>query len=203
MEITTSPHRPASTPWGRLVALVVILAPVSILALLPSGLGLQRYVISGDSMDSGIGGGIATGTVVFEREVPVGDLRVGDVITYRPPSSYGYDGMVTHRIVEVGPSGILTQGDAERRPDPWVLRPEEPTLPRVAFTLPWVGYAYLFLVHPNTWLLLVGSGVLLALLAASPLIRRRRLAPTLVEEPAGDRELAVPARSPELSGGPE
>src|SRR6201999_3525964 len=40
MEITTSPHRPASTPWGRLFAIVVILGPVTILVLLPIGLGL-------------------------------------------------------------------------------------------------------------------------------------------------------------------
>ena len=65
MEITTSPHRPASTPWGRLVALVVILAPVTALVLLPIGLGLQRWV-AGHRFDW------ASGKV---QEVTITDVR--------------------------------------------------------------------------------------------------------------------------------
>jgi signal peptidase I len=170
MEITTSPHRPASTPWGRLLVLVVILGPVTILVLLPIGLRLERYVMSGNSMD----GSIDRGSVVFERAVPINDLRVGDVITYRPPASSAVEGMVTHRIVSIGPEGIVTQGDAEASPDPWWLHPEEPTMPRVVFTLPLVGYAYLVFLDPYTLLLgLVAAGVL-ALLLVSELVRRPR-----------------------------
>src|SRR6478736_4707641 len=123
MEITPSPHRPAPTPWGRLLAFVIVLAPVSILVLLPIGLGLERYVMSGDSMDAG-DRGISQGTVLFEREVPLSEVRVGDVITYRPPASSGVDGMVTHRVVAVHEGAVVTQGDAEASRDPWVLRDE-------------------------------------------------------------------------------
>jgi len=183
MEITTSPHRPASTPWGRLLALVVILAPVSILVLLPIGLGLDRYVMSGDSMDSGTAGGISQGSVVFERAVPVGDLRVGDVITFRPPAGSGADGLVTHRIVSVGPEGIRTRGDAEPVRDPWVLHPREATLPRVVYTLPWVGYGYLVIFHPISRLLMVGSAVLLVLLITSEIRGRRAASIAAGEDP--------------------
>jgi len=193
MEITTSPHRPASTPWGRLLALVVILGPVSILVLLPIGLGLERYVMSGDSMDSGAEGGIPQGAVVLERRVPVGDLRRGDVITYRPPRSSGVDGLVTHRIVQIGPHGIVTRGDAEPAADPWVLDPQEPTLPRVVHTLPWVGYVYLVVFHPVTRVLLAGSVALLVLLLATEFRRRREVATTA---PADPGEVGVPARGP-------
>lgn len=177
MEITTSPHRPASTPWGRLLALVVILGPVSVLVLLPIGLGLQRYVMTGDSMAGDGPGAIGRGTVVFERAVPVSDLRPGDVITYRPPPSAEVEGMVTHRIVEIGPEGIRTQGDANPEPDPWLLDPDGPVVPRVVFTLPYVGYAYLALADPLLWLLAGGSLglVLLAMTAAS-----RRPKPSVV-----------------------
>lgn len=181
MEITTSPHRPASTPWGRLLALVVILAPVSILVLLPIGLGLDRYVMSGDSMDSGAAGGISQGSVVFGRPVPVGDLRVGDVITFRPPAAADADGFVTHRIVSIGPAGIRTRGDAEPVRDPWVLHPQDATLPRVVYTLPWVGYGYVVIFHPISRLLMAGSAVLLVLLITSE-IRGRRTAPAAVGE---------------------
>ena len=171
MEITTSPPRPAPTPWGRLVALVVVLAPVTILVLLPIGLGLQRYVITGHSMDGERPGGLARGTVVFERPVPVSDLRPGDVITYRPPASADVDGLVTHRIVDVSPSGIRTQGDAQAEPDPWLLQPEGPVVPRVVLAIPLVGYAYLALADPLLWLLVAGA-VGLVLLAVTSAVRR-------------------------------
>jgi signal peptidase len=174
MEISTSPHRPAPTPWGRLLVLVVILGPVTVLVLLPIGLGLDRYVMSGASMN----GGIDQGSVVFEQSVPVGDLRVGDVITYRAPASSGTDKMVTHRIVAIGPDGIVTQGDAAAATDPWTLRPDRPTVPRVVFALPWVGYAYLVILHPHTWvLLLVSLGMLGVLLSSEPVRRRRTVTP--------------------------
>lgn len=185
MEITTSPHRPASTPWGRLLALVVILGPVSVLVLLPVGLGLDRYVMSGDSMDSGAAGGIPQGSVVFERDVPVGDLRRGDVITFRPPASSGVDGLVTHRIVRTGPRGIITRGDAEPARDPWVLVPDEPTLPRVVYTLPWVGYLYLVIFHPVTRVVLAASVGLLVLLVATEVRRRRERARGAPSGPSG------------------
>lgn len=185
MEITPSPHRPAPTPWGRLLALVVVLGPVSILVLLPIGLGLERYVMSGDSMDAG-DYGIAQGTVLFERAVPVGDVRVGDVITYRPPSSSGVDRMVTHRVVEVRGDDIITQGDAEPERDPWVLRGDPPSVSRVVFTLPLVGYAYLLVADPGVWALVVVSAAMLALLLSGEMRKRRRVIP--VAEPALVRE---------------
>jgi len=170
MEITTSPHRPTATPWSRLLVLVVILGPVTALVLLPIGLGLQRYVVSGHSM----AGGIDRGSVVFERVVPVSDLRVGDVITYRPPASTGIEGRVTHRIVDIDPAGITTKGDANARPDPWRLEPEGPTLPRVAFTVPWVGYAYLVALQPHAQLAIFAVAFLAAVLLHGGLARRRR-----------------------------
>ena len=160
MEIETAPHRPAPTPWGRLLLFVVVLGPVTFLVLLPIGLGLERYVMTGDSM----AGSIGRGSIVFERVVPVSDLRPGDVITYDPPATADVDGMVTHRIVAIGPDGIVTKGDAEAAVDPWKVRSEQPTMSRVAFSVPWVGWAYLFLFHPRGWLLTVGSAIALTLL---------------------------------------
>lgn len=180
MEITTSPHRPASTPWGRLLALVVIIGPVSVLVLLPIGLGLERYVMTGDSMAGDRPDSISRGSIVFERLVPVDELQVGDVITYQPPESAHVDGMVTHRVVAIGPEGITTQGDAEPDPDPWRLDDGSSTVPRVTFTLPWVGYVYLALADPFLWLpVALGVGAL-ALLVASGNRRDRHTPATLV-----------------------
>src|SRR6478736_7017749 len=172
MEITPSPHRPAPTPWGRLLAFVIVLAPVSILVLLPIGLGLERYVMSGDSMDAG-DHGISQGTVLFERAVPVNELHVGDVVTYRPPEAAGADGLVTHLVVAVRATGVVTQGDAEPQRDPWLLANDAPDVSRVVFRLPWVGYAYLLVADPGTWLIVVLCAAALALLLSGELNRRR------------------------------
>ena len=91
MEIITAPYRPASSTWRRVLVLVAVLAPVTLLALLPMGLGLDRYVMTGDSMAPAI----HRGSVVLERDVPVGDLRVGDVVTFHPPSDFDVAGPVT------------------------------------------------------------------------------------------------------------
>lgn len=201
MEITTSPHRPASTPWGRLIALLVVLGPVSVLVLLPIGLGLDRYVMAGHSMDSGADGGIAQGSVVFERQVPVSDLRVGDVITYQPPAAAGVDGLVTHRIVRITTDGILTRGDNEAARDPWVLRPQQPTLPRVVYTLPWVGYVYLVVFHPLTRVALAGTTALLLVLVAGEIRRRRGHAAAPVGDHDGPERPVGAATTGETEGG--
>ena len=181
MEIETAPRHPAPTPWGRLVLFVVLFGPVTLLVLLPIGLGLQRYVITGDSMT----GGIDRGSIAFERAVPVSDLRVGDVVTYRQPEADD-DTMVTHRIVSIQPDGIRTQGDAEPSADPWVLVPEEPTVSRVEFSLPWIGWAYLFLFHPQGWVLTVGAAAALVFLMTRRL--RHPVATVRVLDPIGTRE---------------
>ena len=162
MEITTSPPRRATTPWGRLLLLVVVVAPVSVLVLLPIGLGLQRYVVTGGSMAGDRADSIARGSLVLERLVPVDELRPGDVITFRAPTGSGARSTITHRVVSVGPDGIRTRGDADPNRDPWLLEPGGSVVPRVAWTLPGVGYAYLALDDWRFWAglaVLVGAGV--------------------------------------------
>lgn len=185
MEITTAPRPPAPAPWGRLLLCVALFGPVTLLVLLPIGLGFERYVMTGHSM----AGSVDRGSVAFERVVPVSDLRVGDIITYPRPGDADEQAMVTHRIVSVGPDGIVTRGDAEPAVDPWVLRPSEPTISRVEFVVPWVGWAYLFLFHPPGWALVIASAVALVLLT------RWRVRPRITPAEPGrtDESRPVPA----------
>ncbi|MDF1602943.1 hypothetical protein [Nocardioides sp. YIM 152315] len=195
MEITTAPRPPAPTPWGRWVLLVVLIAPVTVLVLLPIGLGLERVVITGSSMDGPRDGGLSRGSIAFERIVPVSDLRVGDVITYQRPGAADGDAMVTHRIVATGPEGIVTRGDAVPTADPWTLRPEEPTLRRVEFAVPWVGWAYLLHLNPVGWALTVGSALVLVALGAQ---RHRRRTPSLRPAEGPAEPVTTPARAREV-----
>ena len=95
------------------------------LVLLPSLLGWQRYAIVSGSMT----GTYDRGSLVLDEVVPVGELQVGDVITYTPPAG---DHLITHRIAWIGrdPSGARayrTKGDANPVADPWTFRLDRPT----------------------------------------------------------------------------
>ena len=161
MEITTAPRPPAPAPWRRLALCAALFAPVTLLVLLPIGLGFERYVMTGHSM----AGSVDRGSVAFERVVPVSDLQVGDIITYPRPDGPDGHSMVTHRIVSVAPDGIVTRGDAEPAVDPWVLRPTAPTVSRVELVVPWVGWAYLLLFHPPGVVLVIASAIALVFLS--------------------------------------
>jgi signal peptidase len=121
------------------VACVAALAFVVLAILLPSLLGLQRYVITGGSMT----GTIPKGAVIYSRITPVGQLRVGDIITFHPP---GYPTAVTHRIIAVaagadGTPAYSTKGDFNETADPWnPVTLNEPQQARYVFQIPVLGY---------------------------------------------------------------
>lgn len=147
---------------SRLTSLAVNLTLVSITLaaaayVVPSLLGYERYVITGGSMS----GEFERGSVVFSRTVPAEDLRVGDVITYEPPSSSGVHTLVTHRIVRIGTDDVgrqvlRTQGDANPDPDPWRFTLTDGEQAVVSFHVPYVGWALIALADRETRMLLVG-----------------------------------------------
>ena len=170
MEIEPVPRRRKLSSRARLLLALAVLTPVTLFALMPAMFGLERYVISSDSM----AGSIDRGSVVFERVVPVGDLEVGDVITFRPPDGYGESGLVTHRIVEMHDGYLRTQGDANPAPDAWVLSTTTATQERVVFHVPYVGYPFLGSARRTVWLVvLLVPLLLLALARATDVVRRR------------------------------
>lgn len=116
------------------------LIPVIAVGLTLAGylLGISAYVITGGSMT----GEISKGSLAIDRSVPVGDLQVGDVITFQPP---GVSGNVTHRITEITTAGdgrrvLKTKGDFNEAEDPWVFTLDRPLVARYLFNIPWLGY---------------------------------------------------------------
>lgn len=137
----------------------VIATAVAALMLLPGVLGLDRYVITGGSMS----GTFERGTLVFERQVPVSDLEVGDVITYLPPAQSGVTELVTHRIISIEPAApgsdqlvFQTKGDANEAADPWTFQLSQPVQPRVEGWLPEVGWIFIALTLPLVRMLVIG-----------------------------------------------
>lgn len=141
---------------------------LGLVLVVPALLGFDRYVITGGSMT----GTVDKYAVVFEREVPVDELAVGDVITYLPPADSGTRSLVTHRIITIGasPEGhrvLRTQGDANPDPDPWRFELVQPTVNRMSFHVPYVGWPLIALADPDKRrLLLGGPAVVIGLMAA-------------------------------------
>jgi len=151
--------------WAGAAATVLCLLLAAIL-LVPAALGFQRYVIVSGSMS----GTYDRGSIVFDEEVPVSDLKVGDSITYEPPAGASPEELLTHRIVWIGHDKgggavFRTQGDANPIADPWTFSLDKPEQARVAFSVPYVGYLLAALSIPTVRMLAIGiPAVLVALL---------------------------------------
>lgn len=150
----------------RALSLLATLAAVGLAALLllPGVFGMQRYVITGGSMEPTI----AKGSLVFSDLVPTASLRSGDVVTYRPPAGEGPAGLVTHRIVwrgrdKDGALGFRTKGDANAAADPWRFG-LGPAQARVRFAVPYLGYGLAYASRPQVRRLLIGVPALLVVL---------------------------------------
>jgi signal peptidase I len=144
-----------------LLGLAIVLCAA---ALIPWALGLNRYVINGHSMEPTI----PYGSVAFDESVPIADLAVGDVITFKPPPEYAVNQLVTHRIHAIGKTDtgertFTTKGDNNSAPDPWTMTFDQDTQARVKFHVPYVGYLYIAL---NVWWVRMLVIVLPALAAA-------------------------------------
>ena len=143
------------------------------LMLLPGLLGCQRYVITSGSMT----GTYDRGSVVFDKVVPVSDLRVGDAITYTPPAGSGPSGRITHRIAwigsdQLGRQALRTKGDANESADPWTFTLDGATQARVAFHVPYVGYVLSALAIRQVRMVLIGLPALLIAFAVLVGFRR-------------------------------
>lgn len=171
--ITTAPRR--SGRWVRILInlFLALTLLVGIALLVPTALGLQRQVITENSMS----GSISLGSVVFSEMVPVADLRVGDVITYLPPPESGIDQLVTSRIVSITGDVIRTKGDAVSEADPWLLTLSSPSQARVKYDVPYVGYVFIAFQGRGFLMLLIGlptaALVLAGLLQLLGALRRR------------------------------
>jgi signal peptidase I len=153
---------------GRWVCGSALLAAVivAMLVLLPSLFGWQRYAIVSGSMT----GTYDRGTLVLDEVVPVADLKVGDVITYLPPSGAGPDHLITHRIAWIGKDGsggriFRTKGDANQVADPWTFRLSQPTQARVRFGVPHVGRVLWALSRKDVRMVIIALPALLIALS--------------------------------------
>lgn len=194
---------PVRRAGGWVVNIAVLLVVVAGLAwLAPSVLGYTRYVITGGSMT----GTYDIGTVVFEKQTPVKDLRVGDVITYLPPADSGVDHLVTHRVTKMEPArggGVLftTKGDNNATADPWHFKLTGNQQPVVQFSVPKAGWVFIALADRHNRMLFIGGpaalialGALVQLLLGLRGSRTEDHAEGPVTVPAPPRRISIPAQ---------
>jgi signal peptidase len=148
-------------------AVLAALALAALLVVYPKARGYETYVITGKSMT----GSISRGALIYSQPVPVGELRVGDVITFAPPGS---SKPVTHRLIGIersqsGEPVFRTQGDNVLSPDPWAMTPSTPTTPRYVAQIPYLGYVVAAFSLPVGRVLLI---LLPAVLVALGILRR-------------------------------
>lgn len=166
---------------AAVTAAAIIAMIIAALMFVPGLLGIDRYVITGGSMS----GTFERGALVFEVQVPVSELRPGDVITYLPPADSGVTELVTHRILSVEPnpdgSGtrmFRTQGDANDAVDPWTFTLADSVQPKVVGWIPAVGWVFIALSDARIRMPAIGvPAAFIALLFLRDLVRatgRRR-----------------------------
>jgi signal peptidase I len=150
---------------GRVFCALLTAAGILFGALLiaPGLMGWERYVIVSGSMT----GTYDRGSLVFDEVVPTKSLKVGDVITYKPPPGAGPKGLVTHRIVKIGhdkktgAAFYRTKGDANPAKDPWMFVLSNKQQPRVTASIPKVGFALAALAQREIRMMIIGFPALL------------------------------------------
>lgn len=190
MSSTEAPARSAVRTLGRIATNVAAIAGFALAALflLPGLMGFERYVITGGSMS----GTFERGSLVFEKEVPVSELQVGDIITYMPPPDSGINELVTHRIdsIEATEQGPLfrTRGDANASADTWTFLLQAPTQARFEVAVPHVGWAMIALADKDLRMLIIGVPA-----GAIALISLLEVTRVLREQRAGEQHDPLPA----------
>jgi signal peptidase I len=180
----------------------VVACVVAALMFVPGLLGYDRYVITGGSMS----GTFERGSLVFERQVPVEDLNVGDVITYLPPAESGISELVTHRVISITPNpdvsgGLVfkTKGDANASADPWTFTLADTVQPRVLGWIPLVGWIFIALSAPGIRMLAIGiPAAVIALLFLLDFVRGLRRRDEEVFD-AEDAPALVPVEHPSFA----
>ncbi len=81
---------------------------------------------------------VSPGDMAVTEAVPVGSLKVGDVIVFYPPGITGEP--VMHRIVSLDNGTITTRGDANNVNDSWQVTLTGPKAYRMVAVVPFIGW---------------------------------------------------------------
>ena len=151
------------------IILLAIIAGFMIMAVaVLSGSWQIRPILSGSMRP-----GFSIGGVAITQTIPTSQLKVGDVAVFHPPflKSTTY----IHRIISIKRINnqyiIHTKGDDNPIADPWSLRITSKNAYVARFTIPFIGYAAVW-VHSTSGkkILLTIAGILIIIFITSLLL---------------------------------
>ncbi|WP_060672799.1 signal peptidase I [Rossellomorea vietnamensis] len=103
---------------------------------IPSLFGYKPLTVLTNSMEPKI----SAGDMIFVKEKDAADVKEKDIITFRTADQK----VITHRVVEITPEGMITKGDNNNVEDSWKVTSDS-LLGKVAFILPNAGYVAKFI----------------------------------------------------------
>ena len=123
---------------GEVLATLVMVAAIGLLAFMLLGprFGWYTHPVLTGSMEPAL----PVGGVIVTRPIPVGAVKVGDIVTLLEGEN-----LVTHRVVEVSLSQtdeqllFKTKGDANQEPDPGPFAIQGDQVALTVFYIPYVG----------------------------------------------------------------
>jgi len=94
---------------------------------------------------------LSSGDLIYVKGVAPSDLKVGDVITFKPPTKYISGTLITHRIVDISYEtneiNFKTKGDNNPATDPWTVTTSD-IIGRQTFVLKAIGTYFLWMQTP-------------------------------------------------------
>ncbi len=203
LELTTRSRRRAARNRRTVVQVAsMLLLLIALSFVVPAAAGLAFHTVTDDAMS----GTIDKGSAVVVESVPVADLELGDIITYRKTSSEDSP-LITRRIAGIDAGVYRTMGDGAGSLDPWTVTLDGSSQDVVIAHAPYAGYAVDALDGPERYAL---AGVLVLLMVAALLsgaraTRRDRVrvastpatAAPVDDAPAGGARVPAPRSSGE------
>jgi signal peptidase I len=131
--------RSIGRPIDRMLTALIVAAGVAAVAIgvLVFVANLHFQTVLSNSMQPTF----SAGDVVVTQAVPIGSLRVGDVISFYPPNKTE---PVIHRITSLKTTGadavVTTRGDANPVDDLWLATLQGATAYRLVAVVPFIGW---------------------------------------------------------------
>ena len=119
---------------------------------IPMIFGYKPLVVLTGSMEPTI----KTGSILYFKQVPESELKVGDPITFTLNGQY-----ISHRIISIENREFETKGDNNDTPDPVKIRYSQIAGRDAKVVIPYIGY-YVQFVNEHLYLMLVVIIILLS-----------------------------------------
>ena len=122
---------------GGAAALLAVAVLLVIAAVSPSLFGYRPLVVTSGSMEPAL----KTGDAIVLKKTDPADMKVDDIVTYKPPGTEGT--LITHRVVSVSEQGgqylFETKGDANPKVDAWTVN-SDGVVGTMVYRVPFAGY---------------------------------------------------------------